>query len=1117
MATNPTNLSTPQEDADRIRLKRLAKLQGSAAASSSNSATATRTPSPAISSLAPSTSSTPPIKPSPSPKPSAPSVQPSFLKRVAEVPSVSVPLKKKTPALPVQLDLPTWENEVIGQIFNVTLSKDIAEKSGWEVVWLKELAQEMETEAPNGPKPPLLSGEVADRLLIARLEIDPQAMSDDLEFLPVVASLPAGQTVFEYLVGCWKRINAARSALSKKGYPPQAMNVLDKVRELVISYAGLTLQEPEMFPQPQGRTLGPSELVAPLLSMSSLSTNLLANSTTPTGVLAPTDIEQFLRELAVRFEPENEIDGVLGPVVRSLCFHPSLFRPEGLAGGDASWRGIIGGLEALVNIPIIARMIPRLEDWNPPNATANDFEFKSLFGPLLRLGVFEREWPSIAVTYFMHTEGKPATDMESATASLRGTLKSLQSALFQVFNGLVRASSEARESVLQYFARIVLLNNRRAGMQVDAATVASDAFVVNAQTILLRFCEPFMDANYTKIDRIDPLYLAHSNRLNLDEETRINATSQEAEQWKTQNQSSNAPAPNFISDIFYLTLTLNHYGYQKTISSFEELSRQYDDMERHLEMLEGDGSWRGSIFQARTEAAIRAVKVEMDKVRASQLAYQVQLGDPELIFRSLAFANFVSIWLIRFVDPKHKHPNPVIDLPLPLEVPLSFKVLPEFAIEDVVDYHFYVMRNSPSSMELSGKVEVLLFALTFLSSTWYIKNPFLKSKMVEVLCWGSVSYDGRSRSVLVSTLNTHPVALKHLMPSLMNLYIEVEHTGASSQFYDKFNARRNIAVVFRTIWNNQAHRDALKNEARDNIERFVRFVNLMINDVTYLMDESLSILSKIHDIQSEMADQDTYSRQPTAHRRERESTLRTLERQAISYTQLGASTVALLKTFTAETKQPFMVPEIVDRLAAMLDYNLDALVGPKCQDLRVSNPEKYKFNPKQLLSDILEVYLNLSDQGEFARAVAGDGRSYKKELFERAAGIARKRMLKSEDEIEKLRLFVVKVEETKATIEAEEDLGEIPDEFLDPLMYTLMRDPVTLPNSKAVVDRSTIKSHLLSDATDPFNRMPLKLEDVEPNTELKGRIDAFLAERRNKNTALDKPEQDIVHMDTTSD
>ena len=50
----------------------------------------------------------------------------------------------------------------------------------------------------------------------------------------------------------------------------------------------------------------------------------------------------------------------------------------------------------------------------------------------------------------------------------------------------------------------------------------------------------------------------------------------------------------------------------------------------------------------------------------------------------------------------------------------------------------------------------------------------------------------------------------------------------------------------------------------------------------------------------------------------------------------------------------------------------------------------------------------------------------------------------------------------------------------DPLMFTIMRDPVTLPSSRVVIDRSTIKSHLLSDTKDPFNRAPLAIEDVTP-------------------------------------
>jgi len=38
------------------------------------------------------------------------------------------------------------------------------------------------------------------------------------------------------------------------------------------------------------------------------------------------------------------------------------------------------------------------------------------------------------------------------------------------------------------------------------------------------------------------------------------------------------------------------------------------------------------------------------------------------------------------------------------------------------------------------------------------------------------------------------------------------------------------------------------------------------------------------------------------------------------------------------------------------------------------------------------------------------------------------------------------------------------------------------------VDRSTIRSHLLSDPTDLFNRQPLKIEDVIDNVELRERV-----------------------------
>ena len=49
----------------------------------------------------------------------------------------------------------------------------------------------------------------------------------------------------------------------------------------------------------------------------------------------------------------------------------------------------------------------------------------------------------------------------------------------------------------------------------------------------------------------------------------------------------------------------------------------------------------------------------------------------------------------------------------------------------------------------------------------------------------------------------------------------------------------------------------------------------------------------------------------------------------------------------------------------------------------------------------------------------------------------------------------------------------------DPLMDTLMEDPVELPSGK-VMDRAVIMRHLLNSSTDPFSRQPLSEDMLMP-------------------------------------
>ena len=122
--------------------------------------------------------------------------------------------------------------------------------------------------------------------------------------------------------------------------------VPEKPQDLVISYAGSVLQEPDIFPQPSGydslnlssmtilNTIARKPLSAPELvdRSSSLSAHLVS-STMNLHTLGPSEIEPFLQDLRQRFGPDNELDGILGPVVRFLLFHILLFRPESLSGG----------------------------------------------------------------------------------------------------------------------------------------------------------------------------------------------------------------------------------------------------------------------------------------------------------------------------------------------------------------------------------------------------------------------------------------------------------------------------------------------------------------------------------------------------------------------------------------------------------------------------------------------------------------------------------------------------------------------------------------------------------------------------------------------------------------
>lgn len=644
--------------------------------------------------------------------------------------------------------------------------------------------------------------------------------------------------------------------------------------------------------------------------------------------------------------------------------------------------------------------------------------------------------PSVWKTYFAKPDERSKGDIEANQEALRGSLAQLQDELFKVYNCLIRASPESREDLLDFIGTVVNRNVKRSGMRVDPKTVASDGFMVNLQAILLRLFEPVLDVTYSKLDRIDEGYYTRTKRMDVTEETKIKATQSEYNEYRAKmeaagSQSATKTTSPFISDLFFLLNAYQHFGINKTISNRERASKNIYEIRKDLRRLEAQrASWGTGTPQAlQGEAAIQRFKNEVDLLRASVSAYDTQLLSKEFIQRNVAFLCFSMTWLIRLVDPTHQYPSTMIKLPLPAEAPVQFKMLPEYLIENVAEYLEFIVRWSPpETLDKTDKDTIVTFILTFLSPN-YVNNPFLKAKFMGILAAGVQPTGYFRRGILYETLIYHPLASHYLMPTLVRFFIDVEITGASTQFYDKFNIRRDIDHIFKAMWDNPTQREAFAQARRDDFELFIRFVNMLMSDTTYHLDESLSKLAAIHNVQQAMANQEEWNARPESDRKDMESQLQQAEQSAPFHTSQGRSHVQLIKEFTATTKEPFLTPEIVDRLAATLDENLVTLVGPKMQDLKVAEPEKFAFKPKDLLADITQIYINLGESPEFIRAVASDGRSYSKATFEKLARILKNRGILIDREIEALLAFIAKVEEAKATIEIEDE-REIPDEFV---------------------------------------------------------------------------------------
>ncbi|XP_014904004.1 ubiquitin conjugation factor E4 A [Poecilia latipinna] len=748
-----------------------------------------------------------------------------------------------------------------------------------------------------------------------------------------------------------------------------------------------------------------------------------------------------------------------------------------------------------------------------PKDPANGLQYQSsLLGVILNISCLLKT-PGVVEGhgYFLNPSRSSAQETKVQEANIHQFMGQFHEKLHQILRSLLQPAGETRHLLLTWLGRCLEANVGRAKIWANQVPelffqmYASDAFFLNLGATLLKLCQPFCKPRSPKLLAFDPTYCCHKD---LSEEVRrdrsIHARGLEKETCLTplplQQQVESAQTYSLLTENLVFTQLTLHLG-------FHRLHEQMVKMNQSLHQLQV--TWQDA--QRAGSPLSEQLLEQFERLMIVYLSTKAATTQPAMLQCCLNLQASTAALLVQLSMGNQGPEHVALSFPLASQHNTMLCYVPEFFAENLGDFFIFLRRFAEDILETSAESleQILNFITVFMGNVEKMKNPHLRAKLAEVLEAVMPHMEplapGASQPIIFQRERVFCsyVHAPQLAEALITVFVDIEFTGDPHQFEQKFNYRRPMYPILKYMWSKDSYRESIKhlaNYASENLEAmnpplFLRFLNLLMNDAIFLLDEAIQYLSKIKILQLERDRGEWESLAPDA-RREKESSLQMFGQLGRFHNIMSNETIGTLSFLTSEIKGIFVHPFLAERIISMLNYFLQHLVGPKMGALKVKDFSEFDFKPQQLVSDICTIYLNLGDEENFCATVPKDGRSYSPTLFSQTLRVLRK-INKPGDMIVAFGLLADKIKSHADRQQQEEETyADAPDEFLDPIMSTLMLDPVLLPSSNVTVDRSTIARHLLSDQTDPFNRSPLTMDQIKPNVELKEQISQWLEQHR---------------------
>lgn len=545
------------------------------------------------------------------------------------------------------------------------------------------------------------------------------------------------------------------------------------------------------------------------------------------------------------------------------------------------------------------------------------------------------------------------TALNNLSSSLWNYLKMLHDSLHAFIKGFLVISGETRDKILTWLGNAITTNvkrgqiwNTHASMVLGNFTTAPDSFMVGLAGVLLRLCLPLMKPQL-KVLIVDPTYSAVKTEQAAEKQVHMKDFDKETclVPFEENEERITANKYNFVTEIFFMT--------QKAIDlSFRVCIEKVTRMNREIHRLQS--AYQDSMQGGGNADATENIMNMLTKQSQQLLCLQNLILEPKNDELLLKFYEATAIWVSQLAMGSALNPSDAekgfapqtikeVQLPLANESSKFLQYVPEMVLENIVGYLQFSKHFETQARQNSEAKEVFIaMILIFMGNSKRAKNPHLRANLAEGL-ESLLPKESNGFTIDSQLFHQHPHRLQ-IVENLLNVFVSIEMTGQSVQFEQKFNYRRPMYAIMEYLWKIPEQRECFNKLSReaeihiDDVEApiFLRFINVLINDSIFLLDESLTNLQQIREFE-EARDNNKWDALPPNERQQNMQNLQQLGMLARFDNILGRDTINILKLLTSETKGIFCHASMVDRIASMLNYFLLHLCGPKQKNFKVSS------------------------------------------------------------------------------------------------------------------------------------------------------------------------------------